>query len=214
MEKKKNAKVAQGELTVLRMLSVARDLFSIRSFAEVSTEEIVQKAAITRGALYHHFGGKDELFISVFETIQTEIAERVVAAASVGKGLWPDFLSGCRAFLESCLDPRIQRIVFVEAPSVLGWERWRAADAANSLAALKEGLSELMSAGLIRKLPVDPLAHLLSGAMNEAALWIAAVPDPQTALEQSMSALEALLGGVKETAEPGKPDEKSNHDTN
>jgi AcrR family transcriptional regulator len=205
MEKKKNAKIAQGELTVLRMLSVARDLFSTRPFADVSTEEIVQKAEVTRGALYHHFGGKDELFISVFETIQTEIGERVVSAASGGKGLWPDFLAGCRAFLESCLDPRIQRIVFVEAPSVLGWERWRSADAANSLAALKEGLAELMAAGLVRGQPVDPLAHLLSGAMNEAALWIAGAPEPGAALEESMSALEALLGGVKEEArENGK----------
>lgn len=197
MDGKQNLKAAQSEITVARLISVARDLFSERPYVLVSTEEIVKAAGVTRGALYHHFGSKDDLFMAVFEEIQKEIGDRVVAAASAGQGAWGDFLAGCRAFLESCLDPKIQRIVFIEAPSVMGWERWRSVDAANSLRALKEGLAELEAAGILSPQPLEALAHILSGAMNEAALWIAQAEAPEEALEEALTSLQRLLEGIR-----------------
>lgn len=179
-------------------MAVARQLFSQRGYAAVSTEEVVRTAQVTRGALYHHFAGKRELFLAVFEDAQREIAARIEAAALAASDSWTGLLAGCRAFLEVSLDPGLQRIVMLDAPAVLGWEMWRQVDAVHGLSSLKAGLTDLIEAGLITPQPVDALAHLLSGAMNEAALWIAQAPDPPEALEQAMTTLQVLLKGLQQ----------------
>lgn len=180
------------------LVAVARQLFSQRGYAAVSTEEVVRTAQVTRGALYHHFAGKRELFLAVFEDAQREIAARIEAAALAASDSWTGLLAGCRAFLEVSLDPGLQRIVMLDAPAVLGWEMWRQVDAVHGLSSLKAGLTDLIEAGLITPQPVDALAHLLSGAMNEAALWIAQAPDPPEALEQAMTTLQVLLKGLQQ----------------
>ena len=194
---KKNAKVVQGEATAQNLMAVARHLFSERGYANVSTEEIVRAAVVTRGALYHHFAGKSDLFLAVFEDVQREINARIEQAAMATPEPWPGFLAGCRAFLETCLDPHLQRIVFIDAPAVLGWDIWRRVDATYGLGPLKEGLTALLDAGLIKSQPLDALAHLLSGAMNEAALWITQSENQPQALEEAMSTLEMLLQGLR-----------------
>lgn len=196
-EEKKSAKVIQGEATVQNLIEVARQLFSEQGYMAVSTEEIVQSAQVTRGALYHHFSGKRELFLAVFEAVQAEIGERIEQAAMALPDPWEGFMAGCRAFLETCLDPHIQRIVFIDAPAVLGWDLWRRVDATSGMVPLKEGLMALREAGLIKPHSLDALAHLLSGAMNEAALWIAQAPNPAEALEEAMAGLEMLLQGLR-----------------
>ncbi|MBE7469455.1 MAG: TetR/AcrR family transcriptional regulator [Anaerolineae bacterium] len=194
---KKSAKVVQGEATVQTLTAVARRLFSERGYHDVSTEEIVQAAQVTRGALYHHFSGKSDLFLAVFEAVQGEISQRIEQAAEAASEGWDAFLAGCRAFLETCLDPQIQRIVFIDAPAVLGWDSWRRVDTTYGLMSLKAGLTDLIHAGLIKPQPLDALAHLLSGAMNEAALWITHAENPPQALEEAMTTLEILLQGLK-----------------
>jgi AcrR family transcriptional regulator len=197
IEEKRNAKVIQGEATLQKLTTVARKLFSERGYGDVSTEEIVRTAQVTRGALYHHFNGKSDLFLAVFEDVQREITERIEQAAQTEADLWLNFLAGCRAFLETCLDPHIQRVVFIDAPAVLGWDIWRRVDATYGLIPLKEGLTELMNAGLIKPQPLDALAHLLSGAMNEAAMWITQSENPSQALEEAVATLEKLLQGLR-----------------
>jgi AcrR family transcriptional regulator len=197
-DEKRSAKIVQGEATAQKLVVVARQLFSERGYANVSTEEIVRTAEVTRGALYHHFSGKSDLFLAVFEAVQREITARIEQAATATPKPWPGFLAGCHAFLETCLDPHIQQIVFIDAPAVLGWDLWRHVDATYGLVPLKEGLVILMQAGLIKPQPLDALAHLLSGAMNEAALWITQSPNPPEALEEAVTTLEALLNGLRE----------------
>jgi AcrR family transcriptional regulator len=194
---KKNLKIEQGQATTQNLVTVARQLFSQRGYAAVSTEEVVRTAQVTRGALYHHFAGKRELFLAVFEEAQREIAARIEQAALAAPDAWAGLLAGCRAFLEVSLDPGLQRLVMLDAPAVLGWEMWRQVDAVHGLSSLKAGLKELIEAGLIKSQPLDALAHLLSGAMNEAALWIAQSPDPPQALQEAMATLEVLLEGVR-----------------
>jgi AcrR family transcriptional regulator len=194
---KKSLKIAQGEITVHNLVTVARQLFSERGYASVSTEEIVRTAEVTRGALYHHFSSKSDLFLAVFEDAQREIAERIEQAATSAPDLWAGLLAGCRTFLEACIDPHLQQIVIIDAPAVLGWELWRRVDAVHGLSELKIGLTELMEAGLIKPQPLDALAHLLAGAMNEAALWIAQSPDPPQALEEAVATLETLLQALR-----------------
>ena len=126
-----------------------------------------------------------------------EIAERITRAAGAHDGVWEGLVAGCLAFLDACTDPEVQRIVLLDGPAVLGWERWREVDAAHGLGLLKEGLREVMAAGELAEQPVDPLAHLLSGAMNEAGMWIARAATPKRARRDAGAALRAMLESLR-----------------
>ncbi|MGH7525832.1 MAG: TetR family transcriptional regulator [Gemmatimonadales bacterium] len=182
-----------------KLISVARPLFAERGFDAVPAEEIVGRAGLTRGALYHHFGGKEGLFDAVHEALHRDIGERIERAAERAGGPWEALIAGCLAFLDACADRKIQRVMLRDAPVVLGWERWRAVDAAHGLGLLKAGLREAMAAGELPKQPVDPLAHLLSGAMNEAGMWIARAANPKRARREADAALRAMLGAMRVT---------------
>jgi AcrR family transcriptional regulator len=185
------------EATKARLLAVARRLFVEHGFAGVPAEELVRQAGLTRGALYHHFGGKEGLFAALHEIIQQEVTARINAAAMQAPDAWAGLRAGCHAFLQACVDPEVQRIMLLDAPVVLSWERWREVDARYGLGSLKQGLRYAMERGFIAEQPIDPLAHLLVGAMNEAAMWIARAPAPDEALRQATVALDALLEGVR-----------------
>jgi AcrR family transcriptional regulator len=180
-----------------KLISVARPLFAERGFDDVPAEEIVERAGLTRGALYHHFGGKAGLFDAVHEALHQDIGERIERAAGRAVGPWEALVAGCLAFLDACADPEVQRVVLLDAPVVLGWERWRAVDAAHGLGLLKAGLRDAMAAGELPAQPVDPLAHLLSGAMNEAGMWIARAANPKRARREADAALRAVLGAMR-----------------
>jgi AcrR family transcriptional regulator len=198
-EKKKQTKAEQSEATRKKLLEVGREMFAKQGYAQTATEELVQAAGITRGALYHHFDSKEGLFKAVFEQVQREIAEKVENSGGQGQDMWDDLIFGCRAFLASSLDPQIQQIVLIDAPAVLGWEEWRRSDAENSLRSLKAILANLMYEQYMYALPVNALAHLLSGAMNEAALWIAKSDEPQRAFAEATATIERLLVPLKRT---------------
>jgi len=176
----------QSELTALRLRDVARGLFAEFGFAAVSVEQIAEGAGVTRGAVYHHFAGKHGLFEAVLADAHQRIGA-AVAEAAPGEG-WDAIVSGSLAFLRAASDPALRRIVLVDGPAVVGWEVWRESDAENSARLLAEGLAELDD------LSVDPAAAgaLLSGAMNEAALWIAGGGHPQLA-EQALVKMIAAL---------------------
>lgn len=191
-------KAAQREATMQKLIDFAREFFTRYGYAQTATEDLVREAGVTRGALYHHFGSKEGLFKAVLEDVQREIAERI-DAASASDDLWEQLRVGCRVFLEASLDPHVQRILLIDAPAVLGWEVWRAMDADNSMRLLHTLLSELVATQQITPLPVDALTHLLSGAMNEAALWIARASNQHAALDAAVLTLERLLDGLRLT---------------
>ena len=110
---------------------------------------------------------------------------------------WEALITGSRAFLKASLDPQVQRIMLTDAPAVLGWSVWRALDAEHSMRSLGEALEALASAGSLPTFPLQALTQLLSGAMNEAALWITQSPDPERALADASTALDALLAGLR-----------------
>ena len=190
------------EATRARLIDSARLLFTERGFSGVSAEELVQYAGLTRGALYHHFGGKgalggkEGLFAALYEEVQREVAMRIEEAAENEANPWPALRAGCHAFLNACIDPTVRQVVLLDAPAVLGWEQWREVDARYGLGLLKEGLKEAMEDGAIRERPVDPVAHSLLGAMNEAAMWIVRSDEPETALQQAGESLDDLLEGL------------------
>ena len=196
----KITKAEQSKTTVARLIKVATREFSEKGYAAASTEEIVRLAGVTRGALYHHFKDKQDLFLAVFKETQCEIGRRIEAQAEAESDLWRQLIVGCRAFLEACSDPVLQQIVVIDAPSVLNWSVYREVDATlpgSGLSLLKECLKELIQNGDIRPLPVEALAHLLSGAMDEAAVWIAQSPNPKKALTEAQSTLETLLMSLR-----------------
>ncbi len=172
-------------------------MFADRGFAGTGTEDLVRMAGVTRGALYHQFADKKALFRAVLDASQREVGDEVEAAAAPHADAWGQFEAGCVAFLRAATDPTRQRIMLVDGPAVLGWDEWRSMDSKYSLKSLKQVLEILVTEALIVDQPIDPLAHLLSGAMNEAALWVARSEKPAPALQQAVSALGVLLAGLK-----------------
>src|SRR6266540_4757051 len=169
----KSRKADQAEATRAALLGAARELFAGRGYAAVPTEEIVQRAGVTRGALYHHFRDKRDLFRAVVEEVEQETVEKIASAARSESDPWLAQQRALGAFLDVCLEPDVQRIILTDAPSVLGLEAWREIEARYGLALVRAGLGLVMEAGLIAEQPLDPLAHLLLGALAEAGLVIA-----------------------------------------
>src|SRR5436309_2073660 len=174
-------KAEQSEVTRAALVRAAEDLFAARGFADTPTEAVVQAAGVTRGALYHHFRDKTDLFRAVYESLE----QRVIARVEEGVGGLTDPLAvlrrGAEAFLDACLEPAVQRIVLLEGPTVLGWETWRQIDMAYGLGMVTAVLEVAMQTGAIREAPVESLAHILLGGLNEGAMLMASAPDPQAA---------------------------------
>ena len=194
----RTTKAEQGEATRATILRAARELFTEHSYGGVGTEEIVRRAKLTRGALYHHFTDKKDLFRAVHEQIEGEVMEAIGAQMAATEGEpFALLVVGTRAYLDVCTDPAITRVTLVDAPSVLGWEEWREIDARHGLGIVIAGLQGGMDAGVLRPQPVRPLAHLLLGAMGEAGMVIANAADPKAARAEVEPALLGLLDGLR-----------------
>src|SRR5690606_11886638 len=162
-------------------------------YARVSLADVVATAGVTKGALYHHFTGKQQLFAAVLAEVHQAVADRVAGAATAEADAWTQLVAGCRAFLAASTHPDVQQIMLVDAPSVVGWDAWRDLDAASSMRHLRDVLTRLVDDGSMAGQPVEALTHLLSGAMNEAALWLSRSPDRERDLEATMTVLTRML---------------------
>jgi AcrR family transcriptional regulator len=182
------------------LIAAARELFAERGYADVGTEEIVRAAGVTRGALYHHFDGKRDLLEAVYEEIEREITERIAAGALATPDPVEALRAGARAFLDHCLEPEVQRIVLLDAPAVLGWERWREIGSRYGLGLIEAALTAGIDAGEIADAPVKPLAHVLMGALDEAAMVVARADDPAAASDEMESVLGGMLDGLRSGA--------------
>ena len=195
----KSRKAEQSEATRAALLKAARELFTERGYAGTSTEEVVRRARVTRGALYHHFRDKSDLFAAVFEDLAHETLKKIKKGADAGGpvGTWEHLVQGCLAWLDACLDPAMTRIGFVDAPSALGWQRWRELDDRCGRDVIAHALQVAMDAGLIEQQPLRPLAHMVSGALNEAAMGMVLSDDPHSAREETGAAVVRLLEGLR-----------------
>lgn len=177
------------------LLDAARSLFAERGYHGAAAEEIVRRAGLTRGALYHHFEDKKDLFRTVVDQMQGEIDERVERAERAQSGL-PEFvMAEYRVFLDAALDPEMGRTFFLDGPSVLGWE-WHKMDARHAVGKIEEGLKALITEGFMESQPVRPLARLINGALLEAAFFVAASEDPEAARDEVWGAMERLMDGL------------------
>ena len=192
-----NKQEQRSRRTIERMVAEGRRLFAGQGYAGTSAEQIVAAAGVTRGALYHHFDGKQGLFRAVVEQVQAEVSQRVRAAVEGEKDPVRMLIAGNNEFLAACLDPGARRILLTDAPAVLGWTEWRAIDEANVLGRYRDFLGLLMDKGMLRPLPVDALAHIISGAANEVALWAAQADDPAIALAQAQQTMAELINSLR-----------------
>jgi AcrR family transcriptional regulator len=186
----------RSEATRAELIAAARRLFAQRGYTAVGTEEIVRAAGVTRGALYHHFAGKPQLLEAVYEQVETELTEKIAEGALAGPDPMAALSAGAEMFLDSCLEPEVQQIVLLDAPAVLGWDRWRAIAAEHGLGLVEGALGAAMDAGLIARQPLRPLAHVLMGALDEAALLVARAEDTDAARAEVGDILNGILEGL------------------
>ncbi len=184
----------RSEATRQQLVTAARALFGARGYAGVGTEEIVRAAGVTRGALYHQFRDKAELFAAVAEEVEAEIAGRIAAGAA---GAADDPVGalrvGAQLFLDACAEPEVERIILLDAPAVLGWEAWRDLAGRYGLGLVRLALQSAMDAGAIVPQPVVPLAHVLVGALDECALYVARAEDPPKARQECAAIFDRIL---------------------
>ncbi len=175
-----NRKIAQGAETRANLLATGRKLFGASGYADTSIEDIAAAAGVTKGALYHHFSGKDDLFRAVYEQVKREITDHV-APTFVEPAPWDALIAGCQATLDAHLDPEVRRIALFDGRSVLGWRVAREIESRYGAIVLRGALRRTMNAGLIAQQPLAPLAQMLNGAITEACLLIADAEDQQAA---------------------------------
>jgi len=188
------------------LVDAARTLFAERGFAATGTEDIVSAARVTRGALYHHFRDKADLFRVVMAQCAQQMAERLVeqetrrAEAAAADDSWQLLRSGFQSFLDACTDADFQRIVLIEGPAVLGHETWDALVEEHGYGLLAQALTQAVREGRIDDLPVQPLTRMLASLISQASLYIARSADPATARAEAGRVLDRLLAGL---AAPG-----------
>ncbi|WP_308115417.1 MULTISPECIES: TetR/AcrR family transcriptional regulator [unclassified Rhodococcus (in: high G+C Gram-positive bacteria)] len=177
----------QSVETARQLRQIAAKLFAQYGYADVGMEQVAVAAGVSRGAIYHHWNGKRALFADVVAHAQ-EIVGAAVAASSEGDG-WDALEAGCAAFLAAAIAPEVRRILLVDGPAVLGWQEWRRSDTEYAGRKLAEGLRALPDLAV----DADAATALLSGAMNDGALWIAEGGDPDAVL----TALTVMLRGLR-----------------
>jgi AcrR family transcriptional regulator len=188
---------AEAQATRDALIRAALELFTKRGYAEVGTEEIVARAKVTRGALYHHFADKRDLFRAVFERVEGDLMERIGARMEASDDPWELMLAGMRSFLDACEEPAVKQISLTDAPAVLGWQEWREIDNRHGLGLTRAALRGAVDAGVMRPIAVEPMAHLFVAALSEAAFVIAYSEHPRQARAEVEEALIQLIEGLR-----------------
>ncbi|MCP3801826.1 TetR/AcrR family transcriptional regulator [Allokutzneria sp. A3M-2-11 16] len=199
-------RVDYSESTRKALVNGAVVLFTERGYAGTSLDEVCKRARVTKGALYHHFSGKQGLFEAAFDAVEQDMLARLSEIVSQPGDVWQTSLEGLRAYLQVCLEPAYQRIVLHEGPVVMGYEQWKRAEERFSYGLVRTAVSGLMDSGLIGELPEEPMARLLFGALAGGATMIAAAEDQKKASEEIGRCIESVVTGLRALKETGWTD--------
>ena len=199
----KRLRERQAEATRELLVSIARERFTEQGYAATSIEDIVQRAGVAKGALYHHFSGKDALFRAVYDAVLAEAVSAVMAAALAAPEPWAAVRAGLSAFLDACLEPSFRRIVILESVSVLQHELTEGGIGDVELPMLRTVLTPLTASDVLPGVAVDSLAHVALGGLYGAALYIARSPDPNAARAEVDVVLDTLVDGLRTSAATG-----------
>jgi AcrR family transcriptional regulator len=191
-----NKRVDLGLETRRGIIETATRMFATVGYEATSIEALLEALKISRGALYHHFRSKDAVFEAVLEAVEEKLASDIVAAGrSIGDPV-KALRAGCEAWLRLAQDPVIRQIVLIDAPAVVGWEKWREIDARYGFGLLKASLESVAGGGRVKKDQMGMLAHLLLAALIEAALLIARAQNPAAAMRTARVAVNKLVDGI------------------
>jgi AcrR family transcriptional regulator len=197
-----NRKAAQGQATRQELVRTATDLFGRQGYSATSLNDVVTAAQVTKGAFYHHFESKEELFLVVFEQVKREIADSVSGGFFGPVGYpahepWEDLVAWCSALFEAHLRPAVRRICLVDAPAVLGLDVLRRVEARHGEVLLRAALRRAMNRGVIVRQPLRPLARMVTGALFEGCLLVAEAEDRDSARAEVWPTFLRLLGGLR-----------------
>jgi AcrR family transcriptional regulator len=201
----KRLRERQAEATRQQLVDVARQLFTERGYAGTSIEDIIERAGVARGALYHHFPGKGALFAAVYQVVQAEVASAVIAAALTADDPAQAVYTGLSAFLDACLEPEFRQIVVLDSVPVLQRQAWEGGSTEQSEHAELDMLSQVLTplaAAYLPGLDMEALAHVALGGLYGAALYIARSAEPATARAAADVVLDTLITGLRAGASP------------
>ena len=193
----RSRRVDYTESTREALVDSALELFTKRGYAATSLDTIVKRARVTKGALYHHFSGKQALFEAAFDLVETRAIARLTTVVDGDGSAWERAMAGIHAYVDVCLDPAYQRIVIHEAPVVMGWERWREAEEHFSYGLVRATVEALVDGGEIAPLPVEVTARVLFGALSAGAEAIAGSSDPKKTAAEVTRTITAVMTGMR-----------------
>jgi len=183
----------RGTATRARIIAVATALFTEHGYEGTSIETVLRETGLSRGALYHHFSSKDELFVAVLEAIEAEIADLTVKGSRGSATPAAALRAGCGVFLDLAQTPKVRQILLRDAPGVIGWQKWREIDSRYGFGLLRAALERAATAGSVRKELVEPFAHMLLASLLEVALMSARADAKPGVVRQSRAALNELI---------------------
>src|SRR4051794_25846289 len=187
------------------LVEVATELFTRRGYARTSLDEIVAGARVTKGALYHHFSGKQALFESVFENVEERAARDIQRAVRGHRDPWDKALGGLRAFLAVLQEPGYRRIVVADGPGVLGYERYREHEQRTTFGIVREIVSSVLTSYDLAPTMVETFSRVFFGAMSAAGTAVSSAEDPRRAGLEAEAAIGYMLAGLRQMAEAGAP---------
>ena len=185
----------RSEATIGDVVAAARRLFASEGYAGTSLDAVAAEVGVTRGAVYHHFASKRELFRAVYERERERLGKIEVEAYRRKRDPWEGLIAASVAYLEASTDPEVQRITLLDAPGALGWDTMRETRDRDAIASMRIAVSQAMDAGRLRRRPIDPIVHLLHGAICESAIEVARADDQTGALRAASTELRRLLRG-------------------
>jgi len=186
-------RAAQGRATRGQLIEVATRLFAEHGYEGTSIEAVLSAAGVSRGALYHHFAGKEALFEAVVSAVSEQVTVELTETVQGCADPLDAMRTAAVAWIDLAADPVIQRIVLVDAPSVLGWDRWRAMDDGRTLGAMRAMLQAISDSGRLPAELVGPFSHMILAALDEIVMVIARAPDSTAAVAEGRMAVQALL---------------------
>jgi AcrR family transcriptional regulator len=188
-----NQRVEQGRATRAALIDVATELFAANGYEATAIPAVLDAAGISRGALYHHFESKEALFEAVLQSVEAQATLRVTRAARGATDPLDGLRRGCAAYLAMCRDPVVRRISLIDAPAVVGWERWREIDEQHSFGLIKAAIAAIAADGRVKPELVDVMAHVVLAALLEVALLVARADEGRLAIRRGQEAVDELL---------------------
>lgn len=188
-----NQRVEQGQATRAALIDVATELFATNGYEGTAIPAVLDAAGVSRGALYHHFESKEALFEAVLQSVEAEATLKVTRAARGATDPLDGLRRGCAAYLAMCRDPVVRRISLIDAPAVVGWERWREIDEQHAFGLIKAAIAAIAADGRVKPELIDVMAHVVLAALVEVALLVARADEGRLAIRRGQEAVDELL---------------------